>query len=134
MNRFGDERGSLPVLVGVVALVALLALALAGSGILVSTYARAATAADAAALAAAPVTFHPFGARGSPTQEAGRLARVNGARLVACECAPDPTWVERTVTVTVERVVTVPWGQTLSVRATSRATFDPVRLLEAPLR
>ncbi|MEZ5176303.1 MAG: hypothetical protein R2823_08880 [Acidimicrobiia bacterium] len=98
-------------------------------GAAAATYARAATAADAAALASAPVTFRPFGARGSPRQEASRFARINGTRLVSCSCPVNRAWIERTVSVTVARTITLPLVGEITVTATSRAVFDPTRLL-----
>ena len=114
------------------ALVVVLSLAVAAVGAGVGAYVSASNAADAAALAAAPVTFQPFGARGSPTQEAARFAALNGARLVSCTCPVDRSWDTRTVTVRVARRVAVPGIGSLEVRATSRATFEPSALLTEP--
>ena len=50
-------------------------------------YARAQAAADAAALAAAPVTFSPFGATGSASREAAIFAAANGS-----VCVNGETW------------------------------------------
>ncbi|VAW05737.1 hypothetical protein MNBD_ACTINO02-2343 [hydrothermal vent metagenome] len=91
---------------------------------------RAESAADGAALAAAPVTFRPFGARGSATGEAARFARANGAELSMCTCRPDPSWNERTVEVRVVVYARVPGLGAIPVRAQSRATFDPLALLD----
>lgn len=110
-------------------LVLMLAVALGAVGAGFAGYVQAAGAADAAALAAAPVTFRPFGAAGSPAQEAARFAAANGTRLVRCVCPVDRSWNERTVTVVVERPVTVPALGTFTVRATSLATFEPAALL-----
>jgi hypothetical protein len=114
------------------AMIVLLIVGVAGAGMIVATHSSVATAADAAALAAAPVTFRPFGATGSARAEAARFARANGATIVSCRCRQDPMWSVRTVAVTVERLVRTPWGQTLRIRATSRATFDPTALLVIP--
>jgi len=113
-------------LVGVV-LVLILGVGLVGAA--ASTYASAASAADAAALASAPVTFRPFGARGSPRDEAARFARANGAVLIACTCRVDRSWGARTVSVTVSRSIALPVIGDVLVRATSRAIFDPSALL-----
>ncbi len=94
-----------------------------------AAYATAVNAADAAALAAAPVTFRPFGASGTAFDEASRYARLNGARLVVCHCRTDPTWRPRTVRVTVVRRIDVPVIGAVDVRASSRATFDPLELI-----
>lgn len=115
-----------------VALIAVVLIFILGVGLVgaaASTYAAAASAADAAALAAAPVTFRPFGAKGSPRDEAARYANANGATLVVCACRIDRSWISRTVSVTVSRKVTLPVVGLLSIRATSRAIFDPSALL-----
>ena len=97
---------------------------------LLAAYLEAAAAADAAALAAAPVTFRPFGATGTAAEEAARFANANGARLVSCRCGADASWEPRTVEVIVaKRVDLVAFG-TRTVRASSRAEFVPARLLD----
>lgn len=124
-----DERGSVAIgaaLIGVV-LVFILGVGIVGSA--AATYAAAATAADAAALASAPVTFRPFGAKGSPRDEAARFARANGARLVNCDCRIDRSWAIRTVSVTVSRKISLPVLGVVVIKATSRAVFDPSALL-----
>lgn len=108
-------------------MVMIVAVAAVGGGI--GAYTKAASAADAAALAAAPVTFRPFGASGTPAHEAALFARANGARLVSCRCPIDRSWETRTVVVTVERTVSIVGIGTVRVQATSRATFEPVALL-----
>lgn len=127
-----DESGSLLVGLGLVGLAALLALGvgLVGGGI--AAYAQASNAADAAALAAAPVTFSPFGAVDGPSAEADRFARMNGATLLRCSCPVDASWNPRTVEVVVARVIAFPVIGSVSIRATSRATFEPAALLSAP--
>jgi len=114
---------------GVLALVLVLSLGIGAIGTGIAGYVHAAGAADAAALAAAPVTFQPFGATGSPTQEASRFASANGARLVSCDCRIDRSWDERTVTVVVARPVALPGLGHFDVKATSRATFEPTALI-----
>jgi hypothetical protein len=109
----------------------ILAVGLGAVGAGVAGYVQAAGAADAAALAAAPVTFRPFGARGSPIQEAARFASANGTQLVHCSCPIDRSWDARTVTVVVKRSVTLVGFGTFDVSATSRATFEPAALLES---
>ena len=110
------------------ALVLVLVVALGAVGTGVAAYVQAAGAADAAALAAAPVTFRAFGARGSPHQEASQFASANGTRLVRCMCQVDRSWRSRTVSVTVARSVDIPGLGSFDVRATSRATFEPEAL------
>lgn len=113
-------------LVGLVAALAL-GVGLVGGGI--AAYAQASNAADAAALAAAPVTFRPFGATGGPSSEADRFARMNGARLVRCSCPLDGSWNARTVEVVVVRVIALPVVGSVRIPAMSRATFEPAALL-----
>ncbi len=85
-----------PILAAVIAgLLVLLATAAAAGGVVSAGRGRAVAAADAAALAAAPVTFRPFGSDGSPAEEAQRFAVENGATLVRCGCPTDPSWSSR---------------------------------------
>ena len=116
---------------GVVGLVVVLVVAVASVGTAIAGYTAASNAADAAALAAAPVTFRPFGATGTPSQEAARFASLNGARLVRCVCPIDGSWNPRTVEVTVTRSVSVLGIGNVAVQATARATFEPIRLITA---
>jgi Cys-tRNA(Pro)/Cys-tRNA(Cys) deacylase len=126
------ERGSVSVLAAAIAgLLALLSTAVVAGGVVSAGRGRAVAAADAAALAAAPVTFRPFGASGSPADEAQRLAAEHGATLLRCDCPIDPSWSPRVVEV--EVAVTVEMFGSHTVRAVSRAEFDPVRLLALPL-
>ena len=114
-----------------VGLVVVLVIAVAAVGTAIAGYTAASNAADAAALAAAPVTFRPFGAKGTPAREAARFASLNGARLVRCVCPVDASWNPRTVAVTVARSVSVLGIGNVTVRATARATFEPIRLIMA---
>jgi len=125
-----SERGSVSVAVlGVVAVALVLALGLSAVGSYLRARAEAEIAADAAALAAAPVTFLPFGARGTPAEEAARFAYLNGSRLEACRCPLDPSWEPRTVEVKTVRAVAIwPLG-TFEVTAVGRAEFVPAALL-----
>jgi hypothetical protein len=126
-----NERGAAAtVLVGVVAVVLVLAVTLADAGAVLATRLRAAAAADAAALAAAPVTFRGFGADGSPAQAAATIATANGARLVACRCLPDRSWRPRRVEVSVVDTADLILFGTHEVVATSAADFTPVALHE----
>ena len=128
------ERGSAAVLLLAVAgLVLLLAVGVADAGIAFSARLQAAAAADAAALAAAPVTFRPFGATGSPVAEARRLAGANGAVLTSCSCAVDRTWRSRVVEVVVERRVDLLGLGAITVRASSRAEFAPMALIDGDI-
>jgi len=125
-----SDQGSAAVLVlAVVVVAAGLAVVIGEVGIYLHANARAATAADAASLAAAPVTFAPFGASGSPRDEARRFARANGATLVSCACRVDRSLAAREVEVQV-RVDVDLWGLgRRSLTATSRARFDPSKLV-----
>jgi hypothetical protein len=89
---------------------------------------QAQIAADAAALAAAPVTFRSFGANGSPGDEAAIYAEVNGARLVACSCPVDSSWNTRTVAVVVAVPIEPVVLAATEVRAFSRAEFVPTSM------
>ncbi len=125
------EHGSVSVVLSAIAaVVILLGLAAAGIASLLHGRLAATTAADAAALASAPVTFLPFGAEGSPTQEAARFARLNGADLVRCVCPIDRSFAARTVVVRVRFPVAVPLLGRMNIEATGRAEFLPARLLE----
>jgi secretion/DNA translocation related TadE-like protein len=127
------ERGSVTIVAA--ALIGLLAVLTAGLGGLAQVVAardQAQMAADAAALAAAPVTFRPFGAKGSAHGEAGRFAEANGASLVRCTgCEPDASWQSRIVEVVVSVEVDVLGLGVSSVSATSAAEFNPILLLDA---
>lgn len=125
-----NDRGAAGiVLLGVAALVLLFGGALGSVGAFLNARVQVSAAADAAALAAAPVTFLPFGAAGTPAEEAARFARLNGADLDWCDCPVDPSWEPRTVEVEVSREVNLwPVGRT-RVRAISRAEFVPALLM-----
>lgn len=121
-----SERGAASVAaLGVVALALLVAASVGAVGQLLAARLQAGAAADAAALAAAPITFAAYGAAGDAASEAARFAEANGARLVSCHCAPDPSPAPRSVEVVVERRVTVLLFAEVAVRATSRAEFAP---------
>ena len=123
-----DEGAAGVAMAAVGGVVLLLAVALGAVGMYLATALQAAAAADAAALAAAPVTYLPFGAAGSAADEAARFAAANGARLLRCDCSPDPAPVPRTVEVVVARDVDLPLVGSFSVEAVSRAEFDPTLL------
>ena len=125
-----DEHGSMVLGFGVLILVLVLSLGIGAVGAGIAGYVHAAGAADAAALAAAPVTFRPFGATGSPVTEARRLARANGVVLTHCSCAVDRTWRSRVVEVVVERRVELLGLGAITVRASSRAEFAPMALID----
>lgn len=120
-----SERGSVTLLV--TALAGLLTVAIIGVGAVGEAYSarvRAATAADAAALAAAVATY-PGTGRDLPPREADRAARANGAVLVECLCPVDRTLRVRTVTVRTAVTVDLLVFGRLTVRGAARAEFDP---------
>ena len=86
------------------------------------------TAADAAALAAAPATF-PALELGDPRVVAGQAALQNGARLIECVCATDESFDARTALVRVEVGVEVPVVGLWTIEATSAARFEPAVLV-----
>jgi hypothetical protein len=101
---------------------------LGAAGQFLATRSQAQAAADAAALAAAPLTFRPFGSAGGPGEEAARLAAANGARLVRCDCPIDRSFAVRVVEVEVTREVPVLVLGNRRVRAVAAAEFTPVEL------
>jgi len=125
-----SERGSVsPIALGVIVFLLMTSIGIVDVGLLLAGRLRVTAAADAAALAAAPVTFRPFGARAGPREEARRFATANGARLVSCDCARNPSWEPRTVRVVVERRVELLLGPTVVIRAAARSRFEPLALL-----
>jgi hypothetical protein len=114
----------------VVAVVMLLALMVGDVGLYLAGRARATAAADAAALAAAPVTFHGFGSSGSPASEAARFASLNGMTVVACECPVDASWAARSVSVTVAGPVDLIVFGSPTVSARAVAEFTPTLLVD----
>lgn len=128
-----NERGGAAIaLLGPIAVALVLAVGLSGIGSWLRVRGEADAAADAAALAAAPVTFLPFGAQGTPAEEAARFAAMNDARLVWCICPPNPSWEPRIVEVEVEKQVSIwPLGD-FAVKGRGRAEFVPSMLLEEP--
>jgi len=111
--------------VAVMALVVFVGLAVLGAAQVITARARATTAADAAALAAAPTTFPPLAGGGSPMAEALRVAEANGARLVSCLCSQVATFEPRQVEVTVVFPVDLPVLGRRWVEASSAAEFVP---------
>jgi len=128
------DRGSVAIVAAVlIGLLAVLTAGLGGLAQVVAARDQAQMAADAAALAAAPVTFRQFGAQGSAHDEAERFAEVNGARLVRCAgCEIDPSWQSRIVEVVVSVEVDILGLGVSFVSAESAAEFNPVLLLGVP--
>lgn len=86
--------------------------------------ARAQTAADTAALAAATIAHPNGGRRGDPRAEAALIAREGGARLTGCACARGSEQVEVTVAVDVPALV-IPRFAAREVTAVATATLVP---------
>ncbi|MDE0642561.1 MAG: hypothetical protein OXH95_00275 [bacterium] len=125
-----DDRGGITIFaIGIVVFALVLVAGLAAAGQVLIARDRVFTAAEAGALAAAPVTFRPFGASGSAAEEAAKIVRANGARLVKCVCPPNPLYDPRTVTVTAEVTVEVLGWREMRLEATAAAEFRPVALL-----
>jgi len=125
-SRKVSERGSGSVLtIGAMALVTFVAVAVVGATQIVTARSRATAAADAAALAAAPMTFPPVAGDRSPVDEATTLAHANGARLVSCVCLQLATFEPRQVEVTVAVSVDLPFVGVRWVQASSAAEFVP---------
>ena len=123
--RLGSDRGSVTVLaVGALVLALVLVVGVTAIGQVLIARNRV--------IAAAPVTFRPFGATGSAMEEASRLVRSNGATLVRCDCRPDSRYAPRTVVVTAMVNVDVLGLRETSIEATAAAEFRPVALLVGP--
>ncbi|GBE23557.1 MAG TPA: hypothetical protein ENH00_12160 [Actinobacteria bacterium] len=117
-----DEAGAVTVaLAGVVFAVLVLGIVIGGTGQVLAARFQAATAADAAALAAASATF-----RADPYEEAVRFAEANGAHLVSCECRPDRSWAPRIVETVTEVTVDVLGLGVRRIGARGRAEYLPL--------
>ncbi len=118
-----SQRGTITVLVPVVVgVILIMAVALLDVTAMLSARIRVQTAADAAALAAAPATF---AGGASPRAVAQRLAEANGARLVWCRCPVDQRPVGRVVSVETERVARLWLWRDIRVSAVARAEYFP---------
>jgi hypothetical protein len=115
-------------LAGVVAVAILLALLVVDVAGYITAGLQAATAADAAALAAAPLTFRSFGPEATPYAAATRYAAANGADLMSCLCSVDRSWRSRIVEVVVARPVDLVLLGRRVIRAVGRAEFAPTAL------
>ena len=109
----------------VLALMTFVSFAVLATAQIVIARSRATAAADAAALAAAPLTFPPVSGGKSPVEEAVSLAAENGARLVSCLCSQVATMDARRVEVTVAVPVDVVMMGRRWVHASSAAEFVP---------
>ena len=113
---------------GIVALLAMVAVATASLGVAYAARQQAITAADAGALAAAVATYPPTG-RGSPVDEAQTVVALNGATLVSCECRVISHLGIRTVLVVTIVEIDLPVFGQLEIKGVSRAEFNPRRWL-----
>lgn len=123
------ERGfATPVLLVLLALVALFCLAVADAANVLVAGVRARAAADAAALAAATEGWPFLGGDDDPAAAAEAVAEENGAELVSCDC---PLRGERAVV-----VVAVPTRVRMlgvappRIRARASAAVDPGLLFD----
>ena len=117
------------VVAGILVLGLVLTATVVGVAQIVIAGSRVMTAAEAGALAAAPVTFRPFGAAGSATSEAASLVEGNGAEMVSCSCPPDPRYGPRTAIVTARVTVAILGLRRFTLEATAGAEFRPTALL-----
>ncbi|MCP3998132.1 MAG: hypothetical protein GY722_24190 [bacterium] len=111
-------------------LVVIVSLLVVDLGRVAAARAHVSTAADAAALAAAPVTFFGFGANARPDAAAAELAEANGAYVVVCRCGIDRSWAPRTVVVTVGQTLRLSLLGDREMVATAAAEFRPILLVE----
>lgn len=125
-----EESGAAGVLVaGLAAVSIVICLLLADVASVTVARARLTTAADAAALAAAPVTFSRFGTDGDPVRAAVAAAAGNGVEFVRCDCSIDRTWSTRTVTVTVAVTVQLLLLGERRLTRVAAAEFRPTSLV-----
>jgi secretion/DNA translocation related TadE-like protein len=110
------QRGSVSIVVVALISVALvLAIGVADLARVLTCAARAQTAADAAALAAAQELASPSDLE--PSDLAAAYAQRNGAVLTACSCDTGGTEAVVTVTVQVGPLVLAPDGRVVTARA-----------------
>ncbi len=121
----GDRGGASILVIGWVAVVAMIGVATASVGALIAAREQAYTAAEAAALAAAVATFPQAGSTAVPFAQAAEYAGRNGSRVVACHCPIDATLSPRTVVVTAAIDVEVPIFGEVTIEAAARSEFDP---------
>ena len=125
-----NERGAAGVvLLSVVVVAMVMSMVVADIGGYLAARLQAVAAADAAALAAAPVTFAPFGGTDDPAAVAARIATANGVRIVECRCPVDQSWRPRRVDVVVVRPVDLVLFGRAEVQGRGAAEFDPRALI-----
>ncbi len=123
-----EDGAATLVMLALALIVVVLGLLVADVSVYLGGRARAQVAADAAALAAAPVTFRGFGSTGSAVDEAREFAAHNGGALLECRCAQDASWSPRSVTVRVGVRVDLVILGTATAEAWSSAEFVPTEL------
>ncbi len=124
-----NERGAAGVvLIALVAVALAMSIVVSDVGGYLAARLSAASAADAAALAAAPLTFSDFGG-GAPQTAAAEVAAANGARLLECRCPVDRTWSPRRVDVVVGTEVRLMLFGLHEIRERSAAEFDPRKVV-----
>lgn len=127
-----DEAGAVGVIAAALAVVAVLVSLLAVDlGRVAAARAQLMTAADAAALAAAPLTFAGFGIGSDPVTAATEMAHANGAQLIGCRCGIDRSWASRRVVVTVGRTVELSLLGDRKLTAVAAAEFRPASLVDS---
>ncbi len=109
-------------------LAVLLCLLVTDVAVIVAKREQLATAAEAAALAAAPLTFNEFATGGDPVRAARQVATANGAGLVSCSCSYDHSWAPRTVVVRVSAEIDLRLLGSRNLFAVAAAEFRPVAL------
>ena len=121
-----NDDGVISVLMmSLLALAALMCLAVADAANVLLARARAQTAADAAALAAAAVQWRVSGA-GDPTAAATSIAEANGAELESCSCALRDDAAVVTVSIATHiRMLGVAPGR-VTATATAHADIGPL--------
>lgn len=120
-----NQRGAISLVVAAgVLMLCLMALGAADLGSMLFARARAQTAADGAALAAAVVQIPVLAQTGEPEDEARAFAEANGAHLTRCDCEAGSTAAEVQVEIQPTLVFLRPWFGRV-VRATARAEVDP---------
>lgn len=124
-----SDDGSMAVgMSAITAIVAVLAVAVTAVATLYAARAQATNAADAAALAAAVATY-PAASSAEPVAAAREAAAANGAVALGCRCPVNAGLGVRTVEVVAGIETNVPIFGAVTVRAVSRAEFDPLRWL-----
>jgi uncharacterized membrane protein len=124
-----EEGFAAPLMLVLLALVGLLCIAVADAANVLTSRARAQTAADAAALAAASAAW-PFLAQGDAAEAARSAAESNGATLESCECpVRGPREV---VVVSIATRIRMLGVAPRRVSARAEASFDPGRMFSPP--